>query len=475
MPSPPFIHENFLLSTNAARRLYREYAADEPIVDYHCHLSPADIAADRRFSNLWEIWIEGDHYKWRAMRSNGVPERLCTGDAPPHEKFMAWAATVPRTLRNPLYHWSHLELARYFGIGELLDERSAQRIWDKAGEMLAGNDLSAHGILRRFGVEVVGTTDDPADTLAHHRAIAGLGLAARVVPTYRPDKALGVHRPAEWNAWLETLEAASGVAISDVATFLHALGRRHDFFHEMGGRASDHGMESCCADFPTEAEAASIFGRARAGRPASPEEQARFASHVMLHVGRWDAEKGWAMQLHLGALRNNNTRLFRSLGPDTGFDSIGDSPQASALAGFLDRLDRENALPRTILYNLNPADTYVFASMLGNFQDGSLPGKIQLGSGWWFLDQKEGMEWQMNALSNLGLLSRFVGMVTDSRSFMSYPRHEYFRRVLCNLAGRDIEEGLLPDDMDLVGGMIAAICARNAREYFGFPAPGERA
>lgn len=461
-----FIHEDFLLLTPAARRLYHCFAAPQPIVDYHCHLPPKDLAEDRRFNNLFEIWLEGDHYKWRAMRSNGVPERFCTGDASPYEKYMAWARTVPHTLRNPLFHWTHLELKRYFGIDELLNEETAPRIWGVANERLRSPEFSARGILEKFGVELVGTTDDPVDDLAHHKAIAASGMRTRVVPTFRPDKALNVHQPEAWNAWVDALERVSGRDASRLDGFLAALKARHDAFHEAGARMSDHGLERCFAAFAPEPEVAGIYDRARAGRAAAPEEREKFATFVMLEVGRWNAEKGWTMQLHLGARRNNNTRLFRALGPDTGFDSIGDYPQVETLALFLDRLDQEERLPRVILYNLNPADNYAFAAMLGNFQDGSVPGKIQLGSGWWFLDQKEGMEWQLNALSNLGLLSRFIGMLTDSRSFMSYPRHEYFRRVLCNLIGRDVDEGSLPDDDSLLGPLIEAVCYKNARGYF---------
>jgi glucuronate isomerase len=468
--SRPFIHDDFLLSTRAARRLYHEFAAPQPIFDYHCHLSPRDIAENRQFANLFEIWLEGDHYKWRAMRSNGVPERFCTGDATPLEKFKAWAATVPHALRNPLYHWTHLELARYFGIVELLDESSANRIWERANEQLATPDFSAQAILKRFRLTALCTTDDPVDDLQHHEAIARSGLATRVLPTFRPDAALAVNQPEIFKTWLLRLAETCGSEVASLPGLLDALRQRRDFFHEHGCRLSDHGLSRCYAETCTESEAGAIFTAARAGKAASPQEYAKFASFLMLFLGRLYAERGWTMQLHLGALRNNNTRRLRQLGSDTGFDSIGDFPQATALAAFLDRLDRENSLPKTILYNLNPADTYVFATMLGNFQDGTIPGKIQLGSGWWFLDQKEAMEWQLNALSNLGLLSRFAGMVTDSRSFMSYPRHEYFRRVLCNLVGRDIEAGELPNDDTLTGPLVRNICHENASQYFSFPA-----
>jgi glucuronate isomerase len=464
-----FIHEDFLLQTRTARRLYHEYAATEPIFDFHCHLPPRDIAENRQFENLFEIWLEGDHYKWRAMRSNGIAERHCTGVGEPYAKFQAWAATVPHTLRNPLYHWTHLELKRYFGIDELLDEESATRIWRKANEQLATPDLSAQGILKKFKVTALCTTDDATDDLRYHQQIAAAGLGTRVCPAFRPDKALALHEPARFVAWVKDLEQAANVDVGDLASFLEALSVRHDYFHKHGCRLSDHGLNQCYVDFCSMKTAAAIFAKARRGRITSPEEQRQFATFMMLFFGRLDAARGWTKQLHLGALRDNNTRLLPQLGPDTGFDSIGDFPQASALAAYLDALDREEALPKTIIYNSNPADSYLFAGMLGNFQDGTIPGKIQLGPGWWFLDQKEGMECQLNALSNLGLLSRFVGMVTDSRSFMSYPRHEYFRRVLCNLIGRDVEQGELPDDEPLLGSMIRNICCSNARQYLALP------
>ena len=464
-----FIHEDFILQTRAARRLYHNFAEDEPILDYHCHLSPKDIAENRQFKNLFEIWLEGDHYKWRAMRSNGVAEKFCTGDADPFAKFQAWAATVPHTLRNPLYHWTHLELSRYFGINELLDESTAARIWKKANDQLATPALTTQGILKKFQVNAVCTTDDPVDDLRYHKMFASSGNATTMLPAFRPDKALTVHQPEGFNAWVQKLAEAGDTDISSLADFLTALEQRHDFFHANGCRLSDHGMNQSLADFCSDKVAAAIFARARKGKAASPEEAAQFGTYMMLFFGRLDAQKGWTKQLHLGALRSNNTRLLRELGPDTGFDSIGDFSQASALAAYLDKLDSENSLPKTIIYNLNPADNYVFATMIGNYQDGTIPGKIQFGSGWWFLDQKEGMEWQMNALSNLGLLSRFIGMITDSRSFMSYPRHEYFRRVLCNLIGRDVENGEIPDDDSLIGPMIRNICYHNAKQYLAFP------
>src|SRR5579872_2602661 len=464
-----FITEDFLLTNKAARRLYHAYAENEPILDYHCHLPPKDLAENRRFNNLFEICLEGDHYKWRAMRANGIDERYCTGDADPFDKFMAWARTVPQTLRNPLYHWTHLEQKRYFGIDELLDEKSAKGIWDRANEKLASEDLRAHGILKRFQVKALCTTDDPTDDLSCHKAIRASGLATRVLPAFRPDKSLNVHMPEAFNAWVARLEAASNVSIATFQNFTDAIRQRHDYFHSMGSRLSDHGLNHCYATFCSEQTAAGIFDRARASRAASREEHEQFASNMMLLYGQLDTAKNWTKQLHLGAYRNASSRGFRELGPDVGFDSIGDWKQIEALGGYLDRLDRENALPRMILYNVNPVDNYAIATMVGSFQDGKIAGKMQFGSGWWYLDQKEANEWQINTLSNVGLLSRFIGMLTDSRSFMSYPRHEYFRRVLCNMLGKDIENGEIPDSDELVGPMIRNICYRNVKEYLNLP------
>ena len=465
----PFIHEDFLLESKTARKLYRKFAETEPIFDYHCHLSPRIVASNRQFSNLFEIWLEGDHYKWRAMRANGVAEKFVTGSADPFEKFKAWAATVPQTLRNPLYHWTHLELKRYFGISDLLNETTAEKIWKTANEKLATPALSAHGILRKFNVRVVCTTDDPIDSLENHRTFAKSGHATKMFPAFRPDRALTVNQPVAFNRWIEQLSAAANIDINSLGAFTTALKRRHDFFHSQGCRLSDHGLTSCFADFCSEKIAAGIFDKARRGEAVSPLEYSQFVSFMMVFFGHLDAKRGWTKQLHLGPLRSTNTRALKELGPDTGFDSIGDFPQAQTLAAYLDRLNQENALPKTIIYNVNPADNYVFGTMIGNFQDGTIPGKIQFGSGWWFLDQKEGMEWQLNTLSNLGLLSRFVGMITDSRSFMSYCRHEYFRRTLCNLIGRDMENGLIPGEEKMAGQMIRNICYGNAMNYFGFP------
>jgi glucuronate isomerase len=464
----PFIHDDFLLSNEAARRLYHEYAASEPILDYHCHLPPRDVAENRKFGDLYEIWLEGDHYKWRAMRANGVDERFCTGDASPCEKFIAWAKTVPYTLRNPLYHWTHLELKRYFDIDDQLDETSAPAIWAQANDRLASDGLRAQGILRKFNVVAVCTTDDPADDLGYHVDCAS-DLQTRVFPAFRPDKSLTVHNPGFFNSWVARLEKASDTSIATFSDFLDGLRKRHDYFHSLGARLSDHGIDRCYVDFCSQQTAQGIFDRARSGHGASSEDKTRFASFMMLYFGHLDAEKGWTKQIHLGALRNANSRMFERAGPDTGFDSMGDWPQMEALAAYLDRLDRENALPKMILYNVNPVDNYALATMCGNFQDGTVAGKIQFGSGWWFVDQKEGIELQLNALSNCGLLARFIGMLTDSRSFMSYPRHEYFRRVLCNLLGREIETGELPRDFRLVGGMVRKICYANVRDYLGLP------
>ncbi len=463
-----FITDDFLLHGATARTLYHEFAKDQPIFDYHCHLPPAQMASNHQFRNLFEVWLAGDHYKWRAMRSNGVNEQFCTGQADDYDKFLAFAKTVPHTLRNPLYHWTHLELLRYFGIDDLLDETTAPGIWQKANELLAREDFRVHGLLERNRVTVVCTTDDPTDDLAAHRQIRDEGkLSTRVYPTFRPDKAMGVHHPKSFNSWVKKLEAVSGVDCSKLSGLLQALDQRHEAFHEIGGRLSDHGLNTCPGRFATEKKARKIFAAARKGDPASPRDWEAFSGFLMIFFGHLDAKRGWVKQLHLGAQRNTNTRLVGALGPDTGFDSIGDWPQAGSLARYLDALDSDNSLPKTIIYNLNPADNYVMGTMIGNFQDGSVPGKIQFGSGWWFLDQKDGMENQMNALSNLGLLSRFVGMLTDSRSFLSYPRHEYFRRILCNLLGGDVERGELPGDMALLGGMVRDICHGNALSYFG--------
>jgi glucuronate isomerase len=469
-----FLDDNFLLETETAIRLYHQYAKLEPIIDYHCHLSPAEVATNHRFGSLTEIWLNGDHYKWRAMRADGVPERLITGDASDWEKFEVWAKTVPHTIRNPLYHWTHLELKFPFGVkNKVLNAGTAREIFDHCNKLLATDDFTTQGLLRQYKVLVVCTTDDPIDTLEHHAAhaknLAASGKAGtKLYPTWRPDKSLFVHELTGWNAWIARLEAASGLTVKSYATFLDAMKKRHDAFHAAGCRASDHGLDYLPAAPYTEREVSAIFDKARAGQALSPEEIEKYRSAVLHDLALLDHARGWTQQFHLGAMRNNSSRMMRTLGPDTGFDSIGDLPQAASLARFLDRLDSSDQLAKTILYNLNPADNEVLATVIGNFQGGGTPGKMQFGSAWWFLDQKDGMEKQINALSNMGLLSRFVGMLTDSRSFLSYSRHEYFRRLLCNLLGNDVESGQLPNDIDLLGGLVRDVCFRNAQSYFGF-------
>lgn len=467
-PAPTFLSDDFLLQTETARRLYHDYARQMPIIDYHCHLPPDQIAQDRRFDTMTQIWLYGDHYKWRAMRTNGVPERYCTGEASDWEKFAKWAETVPYTLRNPLYHWTHLELKNPFGITDVLGPATARDIYDQCNEQLP--ELSTRNLLTHFDVRVVCTTDDPTDSLEHHRAIAQSGSAVRILPTFRPDKAMAVDNPAVFRAYVQKLSEVCNREIGSLAEYLDALKSRHDYFGQMGCRLSDHGLEYIDAEPYTESEIQAIFDKLLTGHSESlsPLDAATFRSFMLVQFAEWDHEKGWTQQFHLGALRNNNRRSLRELGPDTGWDSIGDFPQAQSLARFLGGLDDRDRLAKTILYNLNPADNEVMATMIGNFNDGSVRGKVQFGSGWWFLDQKDGMEKQINALSNMGLLSTFVGMLTDSRSFLSYSRHEYFRRILCNLFGNDVENGELPNDVDWIGQVVQDICYRNADRYFNF-------
>ena len=466
----PFMDENFLLQTETAQKLYHEHAKKMPIIDYHCHLVPKKVADDYRFRSITEIWLGGDHYKWRAMRSNGVDERFCTGsDTTDWEKFEKWAETVPYTMRNPLYHWTHLELKTAFGIDKILKPSTAREIFDECNEKLAQPEYTARGFMRRYGVECVCTTDDPIDTLEHHKATRDSGFEIKMLPTWRPDKAMAVEVPAEFRAYVEKLSEVSDVTINTFDDMIDALRRRHKFFEEMGCRLSDHGIEEFYAEDYTDAEIRRIFDKVYGGKELSQEEILKFKSAMLVEFGEMDWETGWTQQFHYGAIRNNNTLMFKKLGPDTGFDSIGEFTTAKAMAKYLDRLNTSGKLTKTILYNLNPCANEVIATMLGNFQDGSIPGKIQFGSGWWFLDQKDGMEKQMNALSLLGLLSRFVGMLTDSRSFLSYPRHEYFRRTLCNLLGRDIENGEIPaSELDFVGKMVEDICYNNAKNFFKF-------
>lgn len=459
--------EDFLLQTKAARTLYHEYAAKMPIYDYHCHLPAKQIADDHRFENLTQVWLYGDHYKWRAMRTNGVSERCCTGDADDWEKFQAWAQTVPYCLRNPLYHWTHMELKNPFGINnKLLCPDTAREIYEHCNNLLQSPDFTVRGLLRKFNVKLVCTTEDPIDNLEYHRKIADDGFEIKVYAAFRPDKALAVEDLEFLNGWIDKLAQVAGLEIRSFSDLLEAIKKRHDYFHESGCRLSDYGLETAYAESYTQSEVKKIFEKIRSRKELDPAERLKFKSAVLYECGIMDAEAGWVMQLHLGAMRNNNTRMLKKLGPDTGFDSIGDFLQARSLAKFLDSLDSKNKLPKTILYNLNPADNELMAAMIGNFQDGSATGKLQYGSAWWFLDQKDGIEKQINALSNMGLLSRFVGMLTDSRSFLSFPRHEYFRRVLCNLLGTDIEQGLLPADYELLGSMVQNICFNNAKNYF---------
>ena len=468
-----FIHDDFLLQSKPACSLYHDYAAKMPIIDYHCHLSPQQVAQDQRWQNLAQVWLGGDHYKWRALRSNGVDERFITGDATDREKFQKFSETMPYLLRNPLYDWSHLELARYFGITELLTPGTASAVWDQVNAQLAAPGCSARGFMSRSDVRLVCTTDDPTDSLEHHARVAAEPFGIQMLPTWRPDKALAIDRAEFWNGWLDKLAAAAGCEVRTFDDLLSALQKRHDFFASLGCRLSDYGLETIYAEPYTDAQIRQVFTKVRGGGTAAPDEVAQFRSAMLFECGRMDAAANWTWQVHYNALRNNNTRMFQQLGPDTGFDSIGDWPVAQAMSRLFDRLDQIDALPRTILYTLNPRDNEVLGTMLGNFQRGPIAGKMQLGSGWWFNDQKDGMLRQLETLSQLGLLSRFVGMLTDSRSFLSYPRHEYFRRILCNLLGNDIATGQIPNDLPWIGGIVQDICYRNAVRYFGFDLPAE--
>lgn len=468
-----FMDKDFLLETETAKDLYHNHAAKMPIIDYHCHLDPKMIADDHRFRSITELWLGGDHYKWRAMRANGVDEKYITGKDPTdREKFEKWAETVPYTFRNPLYHWTHLELRTAFGIDKPLNPETAGEIYDKCNDMLLNDPgMTARGLMRKYGVEAVCTTDDPVDSLEHHKRLRDEGFEIKVLPTWRPDKAMAVEKPAEFAQYVKKLTEVSGVNINSFEDFKTALQKRHDFFEENGCRLSDHGITEFYAEDYSEDEIKDIFSKAVRGEMVTPEEDAKFKSCMLEFFGEMDAESGWTQQFHYGAIRNTNSKMMAKLGPDTGFDSIGEFNTAVKCAKLLDRLNSKGKLGKTILYNLNPAANEVLATMIGNFQDGSVPGKIQFGSGWWFNDQIEGMTRQMNALSNQGLLSRFVGMLTDSRSFVSYPRHEYFRRVLCNLIGNDIEKGLIPYtgyEKERVGNMVEDICYNNAKEYFNF-------
>ena len=463
-----FLDENFLLQTETAKKLFHDFAEDMPVIDYHCHLPVQQIADDINFENLTQAWLYGDHYKWRAMRTNGIDEGYITGNKSDFDKFEKWAETVPYTLRNPLYHWTHLELQRYFDVHDLLNPNSAKKIYNACTKKLRAKEYSVKNLLRKMNVQVVCTTDDPTDSLEHHQKIKDDGFEIKVLPAFRPDKAMNVDDVNEFNLYLKKLETSSGITIISYQSYLDALKQRHDFFATMGCSVSDHGAEYIYAEDYTAEEIITIFNKIRNGRELALEERLKFKSEMLYVFAIWDHEKNWVQQYHLGALRNNNMRLLESCGPDTGWDSIGDFQQAKTLTKFLGRLDSTDQLAKTILYNLNPADNELMATMAGNFNDGSIPGKIQFGSAWWFLDQKDGMTKQVNALSNMGLISRFVGMITDSRSFLSFPRHEYFRRLLCNLFGDEIENGELPNDLDWTGKIIKDISYYNAKTYFGW-------
>jgi len=464
----PFLNEHFLLQTETAKTLYHEYAAPQPIIDYHCHLPTAAIEADKKFANLTKIWLDGDHYKWRAMRAFGIDEKYITGSAPDKQKFLKWAETVPYTIRNPLYHWTHMELKNYFGIDKLLNPETAEEIYEKCSDDLQKPDFSTRSLLKRMNVKVVCTTDDPVDTLEHHQQIRKKPFGIKVLPAFRPDKAYAFNDPKVYKSYLDQLSRSSDTEIGTLSDLYDALQKRIDFFHDNGCKLSDHGLEKIYYSDLSSSELNQAFQEVRNGNELNSEQKHGLTYAILIELGKMYNDKNWVQQYHLGALRNTNDRMLNELGPDTGFDSIGDFPQSRTLSRFLNQLDTTDQLAKTILYNLNPADNEVLASMIGNYNDGSVKGKMQYGSGWWFLDQKDGMEKQMNTLSNIGLLSCFVGMLTDSRSFLSYPRHEYFRRILCNLMGNDVEYGELPEDIELLGSIVSDICYKNAKDYFNF-------
>ena len=463
-----FLDNNFLLNNITAEVLYHQYAAPMPIIDYHCHLPPEAIAANTQFENLTQIWLSGDHYKWRAMRTNGVDEAFITGNKTDREKFTQWAKTVPYTLRNPLYHWSHLELQRYFNVREILNESSAEWIYDICSEKLRSSEFSVRSLITKMNVKIICTTDDPLDDLVHHQKIKAEGFEVPVLPAIRPDAAMNVDNATNFNSYIERLETVTETYIANYNDFLKSLKMRHDYFALNGCTISDHGLEEIYAEEYTLQEIETIFDKIRIGKDLTTAENRQFKSAMLIVFAEWDYEKGWVQQYHLGALRNNNSRMTTRVGADSGWDSIGDFSHARSMSVFLNKLDKQNKLTKTIVYNLNPADNELMATMIGNFNDGSVEGKIQWGSAWWFLDQKDGMTKQINTLSNMGLLSKFVGMLTDSRSFLSYPRHEYFRRILCNLFGEEIERGELPNDLPWTGKIIQDICYNNAQKYFGW-------
>ena len=462
-----FMDEDFLLTNETAVKLYHQYAKDMPIYDFHCHLSPKEIYENKRFKNITEIWLYGDHYKWRLMRANGIDEKYITGNADDYDKFMAYAKTIPLAIGNPIYHWTHLELQRYFGIYDLLNEKTANSIWERANEIINQKDFSARNIFKKSNVKVVITTDDPTDSLEYHIKLKEeKKFDVKVLPAFRPDKGLNIEKE-DFLQWLKKLEEVTGKEINNYEDFLQALEKRIEFFHSVGCRISDHALDYVFYQKVSKQEVEKIFKKALMRQHLTKEEIDSFKTYTMIFLGKKYAELNWVMQLHIGAMRNNNTKMYRNLGPDTGYDSIGDFPIAYSLARLLDSLDVEDALPKTILYTLNPAANYVIATMIGNFQDGKIPGKMQFGAAWWFNDNKDGIKDQLKSLANLGLLGRFVGMVTDSRSFLSYTRHEYFRRVLCDLIGEWVENGEVPNDIELLGKIVQDISFNNASEYVG--------
>lgn len=464
-----FMDSNFLLETDTARELYHNHAAKMPIIDYHCHLIPSMVAENYQFKDLTEIWLGGDHYKWRAMRANGVPEEYITGDKPSYEKFLKWAETMPYAMRNPLYHWTHLELSRVFGVDKVLNPANARAIYEECTAKLQTEEFRAQGIMKMMHVETVCTTDDPVDSLEYHKAVAAHPFGTQMLPAWRPDKAMAIENPTAYNEYIAKLEQSSNVSISTFDDLIKALRIRHDYFASVGCRVSDHGLETFYATPYTQEELKNIFVKVRTGKSVSVDELMKFRSGMLYEFAVMDYEKDWVQQFHIGAIRNNNARMFKQIGPDTGFDAIGDYEVATAFNRFFSRLDEERCLAKTVVYNLNPRDSELLVTNAYNFNDGSVPGKMQYGAAWWFLDQKTGMENQLNALSALGLLSRFVGMLTDSRSFLSYPRHEYFRRILCNMLGREVENGELPSsELPFIGKMVEDISYNNAKRYFKF-------
>jgi glucuronate isomerase len=463
-----FLDENFLLHSKTAEKLYHDYAADLPIIDFHCHLPPNEIAINKQFENLTQIWLDGDHYKMRAMRANGINEKYITGNAPDAEKFMKWAETIPYAIRNPLYHWTHLELKRYFGIDKILNASTAGEIYDEASRLLTTNEYKVQSLIKSKNVELLCTTDDPIDDLRYHQGIKRQEFSVKVLPAWRPDKSMAIEDIAGYNKYLDKLSEASGITISTYKDLLDALKKRQEVFHSLGCKLSDHGIETFYPEEYTESDIAKFFAKARSGSGIAPTEQRKFKTALLVQLAEMNYDFGWTQQFHVGPIRNTNKRMGDITGADKGYDSIGDKEIAYGMFKFFDRLEQKEKLARTIIYNVNPRDNELMATMAGNYNDGSIPGKMQYGPAWWFLDQKDGIEKQMNALSNMGLLGRFVGMTTDSRSFLSYSRHEYFRRVLCNLIAVDVENRELPDDMELLSTMVEGICYYNAKEYFKF-------